>query len=642
MMRTRCFWKSCLGSCFCHRFKNIELKIILIVFISIFSFYISQNDFAVDEKKGVKKIRYINSTVQEFDKSNVFKEGIKGWTNAGGTDTTFYDTDDSICSCASGIPYWNDTCYGRDEVTKETLWRKKEIDYEMSRYRLLLPKGGFDNLNFKPLTLNGDSQDYKFIINVTKPKYRKYVCGEDTFYSTLTGPIIQQLQFVQKDGGINSTFCEYVAIWKPYYPGNYTLKVWLTYTNGTGYFQPSHLQPVLEPYREALKTHLGRLKDIDKRFQQLNLKERLQFGMPMQLLENTPKSFHVNIPPKNDRKWKIPFKKINNEDTFCDNLSGGSEDSIMSGMFIHRDVCSKNVKCRNIMNSTIFTGKNENLTKYIWTIPSQEYNLHQYISPENFHFAINGGSANTSFRVLFVGDSLQREDFSALRQFLREKSFYDLDSRSKQNQKPFQTRGIYVEYLNIDGFYETLYGWEDELLGRRDKLIDQILNRVKDFDLIIWNDAGHSLEKNDVKDVLVSIEATAQKLLTKITEKWGHGKKSLVFRLMNYVHALGPLHGNVGQGHYVSSALLQAPRIEKLNHQTKNILHSYGISTFDNSHPHAARPEATRDKMHWGRYPVSRNAVLNCNEYCNGQWATLSFDEYTNALPILAFSTIQM
>lgn len=575
-------------------------------FMMLFLFWISQSNYFA-----------ISSTLESVMKGRIEK---------------LDEIDDSICACTSGFPSWNDTCYGRDEATQKTLWRKKEIDEEMSRYKVIFPwESNVDNYTkmFNPASLMVHSHEYKFIINVNKPGNRSFVCGEDTFYSKITGPTIQQLQFVQIDKGMISTECEYVAIWKPDFPGYYTLKVWLTYTNGTGHFEPSKLQSVLEPYREALRSRVGRLKDINKRFQQLNLEEKLQYGMPMQELKNNHKSFYVDI--VTEKK-----KKKNDHATFS--TAEGYEDNSMPGIFIRRDICNNDVQCRKIMNST---GKNVNLTKYTWRIPSQAHNF-RYLSPVDFHHAINGGSANTSlFCVLFVGDSLQREDFAALRQFLGDDSFYDLDC-SQIKQKPFNAAGIYAEYLNINGFYETIYGWNDELKGRRDKLTNQILNRVKDFDLVIWNDAGHSLEKNDVKDVLVSIEATAKELSKKITEKWGKGRKRLVFRLMNYVHALGPLQRNIIQGQYVTSSLLQSPRIEQLNHQTKNILHSYGISTFDNSHPHAARPEATRDKMHWGRYPVSRNAVLNCNEYCNGQWATLSFDEYTNALPILAFSTIQM
>lgn len=125
----------------------------------------------------------------------------------------------------------------------------------------------------------------------------------------------------------------------------------------------------------------------------------------------------------------------------------------------------------------------------------------------------------------------------------------------------------------------------------------------------------------------------------------------MLFRLLNYVHALGPLRTASELGFYDSSRLLQAPRIAMLNQRAGNLMHLHTVNTYDSSVVHAARPEATRDKLHWGRihsrHTRSSSFEELCQGYCSGKWIRPEGDSMgrfmlERDIPVLAFSSLQL
>lgn len=97
---------------------------------------------------------------------------------------------------------------------------------------------------------------------------------------------------------------------------------------------------------------------------------------------------------------------------------------------------------------------------------------------------------------------------------------------------------------------------------------------------------------------------------------------------------------------YPSSTLLQVPRIRRANEQVTRELRQKGIPVYDSSIVHAARPEATRDKMHWGRVSGrpsdAQSDLQRCHAYCSGKWAGLGNFAEERDSPILAFWSMQI
>ena len=163
----------------------------------------------------------------------------------------------------------------------------------------------------------------------------------------------------------------------------------------------------------------------------------------------------------------------------------------------------------------------------------------------------------------------------------------------------------------------------------------QVIRTAASYDLVIWNDAAHSLEKNNVSDVVRTLTSTAEEFKRS-------GIKHL-FRLHNYVHALGPLGIKPGESFYHSSIFLQVPRINLLNRGTRELMENLQIPVYDSSIVHAARPDATSDKLHWAPVEKSCNdSDYRCEAFCEGKWADMGKLLCERRLPVLSFWSMQI
>ena len=67
------------------------------------------------------------------------------------------------------------------------------------------------------------------------------------------------------------------------------------------------------------------------------------------------------------------------------------------------------------------------------------------------------------------------------------------------------------------------------------------------------------------------------------------------------------------------------------------------IPVYDSSIVHAARPDATRDKLHWAPVEKSCNdSDYRCEAFCEGNWADMVKFLCERQLPVLSFWSMQI
>eukprot|EP01031_Cornospumella_fuschlensis_P028416 gene28416-34307_t len=518
--------------------------------------------------------------------------------------------DDSTCMCTHR-PIFNDSVYGRDELSLKTIFRKREIEEEIQHYRLVLPTS---------ISLSERENRFTILRTAANPNSS---CS-DSFYAHLTGPVLQELRFyaLTDTASSDNRLCVYGCIWEPFFPGKYEVNVWLTYTNGSGLSEPSLLQPFLNASRAKLVSELGRIKDIGFRASSFETDPKFRYGIASKVLSSQQFDVH---------DLHQGAKRVLEEEDFCSE----QDTSSTSGFFVRRDICLSDPNCRRILPSS--KGFHDNL-KYIWKPTGCISPI--FGSAEEFAEALHWPRIST-FRLLFVGDSLQAEESCAMKHFLAGKDFAELDcSKAYREGNVPAIVNIKVDFLSIPGFYSSFYGWSHALPNRTLDSIGQVLRYAETShpDLLIWNDGVHSLEKNDVAEVVSEVEETAQQFQSLLGDR-------VMFRMVPYVHSIGPsMLVMPNAGFYETSMLLQAPRIELANQRMRHLMMQYGIPTYDSSVVHAARPEGTRDNMHWSRVRNNHSppTAEQCRAYCDGKWMGVAGFSSERDAPTMIFSSMQL
>lgn len=511
--------------------------------------------------------------------------------------------DDSSCACPA-LPLWKDSPFGKNDSSTASAFRAREITAELERYTLVLPK--FTNVF--------TSADYVFKILVE----RSGQC-RDTFYAQLRGTGIEEVRF---DAPVlKNDVCTYSAYWTPLHAGPYEFNVWLLYVNGSGTFEPSALQNSLASQRTELMAADGRLKSLGIRGSKVTslFPFHIRYGAPLKLLTDVPPRFEAFTVDEGHETLQ----------PLCDKADA-------PGLFILRHACDKDTSCRKMLESS--SGTFVDKLKYIWKPHGCRLNL--YFGPEDVDEELSRLGFKGPRRVLFVGDSVHAEEFCALQHFLSGSPFEEINcsKETRATSKTDASSRLMLEYEKVWGFYDSAYGWRD-LTERSNMFIKRTARKSSTYDLIVWNDAAHSLEKNDVEDVLRTINHTA-----KYFAQTRPGV--FAFRLHNYVQPLGPIDVDPGDDFHKTSMLLQPPRVAELNRLSKAIMVELSIPFYDSSVVHAARPEATGDKLHWGRilaeHPEAGSCAKKCDTYCAGLWAGMSRFMCERDEPSLSFWSMQI
>ena len=188
--------------------------------------------------------------------------------------------DDSSCTC-NALPKWDDVPFGRDAFTAGSLPRAKEVDLEIKRYTIQVPSS--------VMTVG---EAYKLEVLARD----SHSC-DDSFFAQLRGPAIEEVE-LEADELAGSLPCVYSYVWQPRFEGTYELNVWLTYTNGSGAFEPSALQKHLENRRADIIKKNGRVKDLGIRGAKLSsmFPTHIRYGMPLRILPQAPVQFAAKKP----------------------------------------------------------------------------------------------------------------------------------------------------------------------------------------------------------------------------------------------------------------------------------------------------------------------------------------------------------
>ena len=553
------------------------------------------------------------------------------------------------CGCE---PVWNDTLYGRDNATTRTVWRRDQINAELQRgYRL-------------SFTLRHDKSSWDMLVRA--PRWRGQC--DDAFYAQAHGMAIEAIEFSPwtADGPRDLTSCRYTAQYKPAFAGLHHVRVWLMYTNGSGHLSPTAFAPALLPYRPRLVEVAGVAKNLRHTpfsgnfFANLSLfidDVDVIMGAVLLQLPGSPLPLNVS-------SALLHHARPGDHHRPC---KRGQFDS--PGAWVDIKGCRQDADCIGQLAPTLTGG--EASTEYlerasrVWK--PKHCRLVQFPDAHAFAGALaavkppsSGGlpappitrrehhKAALPWRVLLAGDSLQREEYCALRHFLlRPSHFASLDAAECFNASAFltQTPHLLVQYVPVDGFYDSYFGWQD-LPNRTETMVNKVLAAVAETapHVLIWQDGAHSLGKNSLGDFARTLGATARLLRARYNG-------SLIWRCVSYVHSLGPLGTARSRGsndfYTTSWGGLQAPRVKAANELAIRVLKPFGMATYDTSVLHEARPERSRDKMHWGYYSRGyadpNGPPANCGRYCAGMWAdSPSFTSKERGFPELPWAETQI
>jgi hypothetical protein len=430
---------------------------------------------------------------------------------------------------------------------------------------------------------------------------------------------------------VNLSVCEYTATWDPPYPGAYTVAVYLTFANGSAWYEPSETQRYLLKARRdgTLMEHYGRTKDIGLRHPKMdsNPKSKYQVALMNRIQQHVPGS------PLSVLARGLPDTAL---EPWC-------ADADTPGMFVSPDACKRHLSCaaQGAENAT-FLSKH---SVYVWK--PRGCRLKIFAEPAEFvrlYKELKGHGRSTP-AIIFAGDSLLMEEFCALKHFLKGEDFWKINCDRQSRGRATQLQSVSISAFEVFGFYDSYFGWRD-LTGRTEKITTKIIN---DSNLIgadatiIFLDGAHSLEKNDMADYLRTLKNTARLLLHEA------GRHRIVHRQIPSVHDFGPCNFAVGKdigpyfAYHRTPPYLSSARTSYANEKARAIMKDLNIPSYEASIPSLARPELTRDKMHSGQLnPDNKDPTEgNCQLYCSGQWTQFqNFDIFHG--PILPFFQVQI
>ena len=530
------------------------------------------------------------------------------------------------CACK---PVWHDNLYGRDQATGNSSWRRQEIAAELL---------GSYSLQTRLLQ---DNKTWRLMVH--GPRTPSLNGCTDAFYGRVQGTVIEALRF--RVVAATGSPCTYEATWWPRYAGQYSVNVWLTYANNSAMLSPEEFAPVLSHLRDRLKPALGKLKAIDRSLKDnparlLNDRDRA-YGAVLQQVPGSPWSVQASAKARLERGRQIL-------EPWC---APGQFDG--SGAWVSVRACESDDSCAAQGHPYKAVAANHSLhMQYLHVWKPHGCRLRQFVDAPAFEAALqeraaahgpkdatrtakcNQSTDSTRWRVLLAGDSLMREEYCALRQFLLDgRRFGELLHAADcfhGDNATVRTAHLIVSFVGINGFYDSFFGWRD-LPGRTEQQINVVLqaaDRLRPH-VLIWLDGAHSMELNSITDFLATLNTTARLFAHAL--RYSPALRSVAGTLVQlqvpYVHTLGPQLNRSQPGFYPTTwGGLQAPRVLRVNELSAKLLRQLGIDSYDTSVVHEPRPESSRDKMHWGFYQWpdrARAAEADCDSYCHGTWAQM-------------------
>ena len=411
------------------------------------------------------------------------------------------------CACK---PVWHDNLYGRDQATGNSSWRRQEIAAELL---------GSYSLQTRLLQ---DNKTWRLMVH--GPRTPSLNGCTDAFYGRVQGTVIEALRF--RVVAATGSPCTYEATWWPRYAGQYSVNVWLTYANNSAMLSPEEFAPVLSHLRDRLKPALGKLKAIDRSLKDnpallLNDRDRA-YGAVLQQVPGSPWSVHASAKARLERGRQIL-------EPWC---APGQFDG--SGAWVSVRACESDDSCAAQGHPYKAVAANHSLhMQYLHVWKPHGCRLRQFVDAPAFEAALqeraaahgpedatrtakcNQSTDSTRWRVLLAGDSLMREEYCALRQFLLDgRRFGELLHAADcfhGDNATVRTAHLIVSFVGINGFYDSFFGWHD-LPGRTEQQINVVLqaaDRLRPH-VLIWLDGAHSMELNSITDFLATLNTTAR------------------------------------------------------------------------------------------------------------------------------------